>query len=49
MIDAVEARAPDGFDDIEQVMPFAERGAYMNEYVRRAGYARDQLQREAKA
>ena len=49
VIDAVEARAPDGFDDIEQVMPFAERGAYMNEYVRRAGYARDQLQREAKA
>jgi 2-polyprenyl-6-methoxyphenol hydroxylase-like FAD-dependent oxidoreductase len=39
VIDAVEARAPDGFADIEAVMPYSEREAIMSGYARRAGYA----------
>jgi 2-polyprenyl-6-methoxyphenol hydroxylase-like FAD-dependent oxidoreductase len=45
VIDAVEARAPDGFADIEQVMSRAERQAFMTGYAERAGFSVAQLAR----
>jgi 5-methylphenazine-1-carboxylate 1-monooxygenase len=39
VIDAVEALAPDGFDDVEQVLPRSEREAIVGGYARRAGFA----------
>jgi 2-polyprenyl-6-methoxyphenol hydroxylase-like FAD-dependent oxidoreductase/quercetin dioxygenase-like cupin family protein len=39
VIDAVEALAPDGFDDIEAVLPHAEREAIVRGYARKAGFA----------
>ncbi len=35
VIDAVEARAPDGFDDVENVLSYAEREAIVRGYARR--------------
>jgi 5-methylphenazine-1-carboxylate 1-monooxygenase len=49
VIDAVEARAPDGFADIEAVMPYSEREAIMTGYARRAGYARAEINQPDKA
>lgn len=39
VIDAVEALAPDGFDDVEQVLPHSEREAIVRGYARKAGFA----------
>ncbi len=39
VIDAVEARAPDGFDDIEAVLSHAEREAIVRGYAQKAGFA----------
>jgi 2-polyprenyl-6-methoxyphenol hydroxylase-like FAD-dependent oxidoreductase/quercetin dioxygenase-like cupin family protein len=39
VIDAVEALAPDGFDDVEAVLPRAEREAIVRGYARKAGFA----------
>ncbi len=39
VIDAVEALAPDGFDDVEQVLPHAEREAIVRGYAKKAGFA----------
>lgn len=39
VIDAVEALAPDGFDDVDAVLPHAEREAIVRGYARRAGFA----------
>jgi 5-methylphenazine-1-carboxylate 1-monooxygenase len=39
VIDAVEARAPDGFDDVEAVLPYAEREAIVRGYAKTAGFA----------
>jgi 5-methylphenazine-1-carboxylate 1-monooxygenase len=39
VIDAVEARAPDGFHDIEAVLSHAEREAIVRGYARKAGFA----------
>jgi 2-polyprenyl-6-methoxyphenol hydroxylase-like FAD-dependent oxidoreductase/quercetin dioxygenase-like cupin family protein len=39
VIDAVEALAPDGFDDVEAVLPHAEREAIVRGYARKAGFA----------
>ena len=39
VIDAVEARAPDGFDDIESVLSHAEREAIVRGYAQKAGFA----------
>ncbi len=39
VIDAVEALAPDGFDDIEKVLPHAEREAIVRGYAQKAGFA----------
>jgi 2-polyprenyl-6-methoxyphenol hydroxylase-like FAD-dependent oxidoreductase/quercetin dioxygenase-like cupin family protein len=39
VIDAVEALAPDGFDDVEQVLPHLEREAIVRGYAKKAGFA----------
>jgi 2-polyprenyl-6-methoxyphenol hydroxylase-like FAD-dependent oxidoreductase len=43
VIDAVEELAPDGFDDIERVLPFAEREAIVRGYAAKAGFAKEQV------
>jgi 5-methylphenazine-1-carboxylate 1-monooxygenase len=45
VIDVVEARAPDGFTDIEAVASYAERQAIVRGYASMAGYAREQVNR----
>jgi len=45
VIDVVEARAPDGFTDIEAVASRAERQAIVRGYASMAGYAREQVNR----
>jgi 5-methylphenazine-1-carboxylate 1-monooxygenase len=39
VIDAVEALAPEGFDDVEAVLSHAEREAIVRGYARKAGFA----------
>jgi 2-polyprenyl-6-methoxyphenol hydroxylase-like FAD-dependent oxidoreductase/quercetin dioxygenase-like cupin family protein len=39
VIDAVEALAPDGFDDIDAVLAYSEREAIVRGYARKAGFA----------
>jgi 2-polyprenyl-6-methoxyphenol hydroxylase-like FAD-dependent oxidoreductase/quercetin dioxygenase-like cupin family protein len=39
VIDAVEALAPDGFEDVETVLSYAEREAIVRGYARKAGFA----------
>jgi 2-polyprenyl-6-methoxyphenol hydroxylase-like FAD-dependent oxidoreductase len=41
VIDLVEARAPDGFDDIEAVLPYQERERVVRGYASLAGFAAD--------
>jgi 2-polyprenyl-6-methoxyphenol hydroxylase-like FAD-dependent oxidoreductase len=43
VIDVVEARAPDGFDDIDKVASYAERKMIVRGYASLAGYATDQV------
>ncbi|HEX8167698.1 MAG TPA: flavin-dependent oxidoreductase [Beijerinckiaceae bacterium] len=43
VIDAVEALAPEGFSDIEAVLPFAEREAIVRGYAQKAGFAKEQV------
>jgi 2-polyprenyl-6-methoxyphenol hydroxylase-like FAD-dependent oxidoreductase len=43
VIDAVEARAPHGFDDIDKVLSYVEREAIVRGYARLAGFAPEQL------
>jgi 5-methylphenazine-1-carboxylate 1-monooxygenase len=45
VIDLVEARAPEGFDDIETVATYAEREAIVRGYAAIAGYAQKQVSR----
>ncbi|QIG50504.1 flavin-dependent oxidoreductase [Nordella sp. HKS 07] len=45
VIDMVEARAPDGFDDIDKVASYAEREAIVRGYASMAGYASEQVNR----
>jgi 2-polyprenyl-6-methoxyphenol hydroxylase-like FAD-dependent oxidoreductase len=45
VIDLIEARAPDGFDDVEAVADFAEREAVVRGYASMAGYGREQVNR----
>lgn len=45
VIDLVEARAPDGFDDLEAIASFAERKAIVRGYAVTAGYSREQVNR----
>lgn len=39
VIDAVEALEPDGFDDIEAVLPHAERERIVHGYAKASGFA----------
>lgn len=45
VIDAIEALAPSGFDDIESVMPYAQREAIVRTYAGKAGFAPEQVRR----
>jgi 2-polyprenyl-6-methoxyphenol hydroxylase-like FAD-dependent oxidoreductase len=47
VIDAVEARAPDGFTDIDAVLSYEERKAIVRGYAATAGFAREQVNRAA--
>jgi 5-methylphenazine-1-carboxylate 1-monooxygenase len=49
VIDAVEARAPDGFTNIDDVLSFEQRKAIVRGYAATAGFAREQVNRPAKA
>ena len=49
VIDAVEARAPEGFSNIEDVLSFEHRKAIVRGYAATAGFAREQVNRPAKA
>lgn len=45
VIDLIEARAPEGFDDIDAIASFAEREAIVRGYASMAGYSREQVNR----
>jgi 2-polyprenyl-6-methoxyphenol hydroxylase-like FAD-dependent oxidoreductase len=45
VIDLVEARAPEGFDDLDAVASCAERESIVRGYASLAGYAQDQVNR----
>jgi 5-methylphenazine-1-carboxylate 1-monooxygenase len=47
VIDAVEARAPDGFSNIDDVLTFEQRKAIVRGYASVAGFARDQVNKAA--
>ena len=49
VIDAVEQRAPDGFDNIDAVLSFEERKAIVRGYASTAGFAQAQVNRPDKA
>jgi 2-polyprenyl-6-methoxyphenol hydroxylase-like FAD-dependent oxidoreductase len=49
VIDAVEALAPDGFTDIDAVLPHEQRKAIVRGYAATAGFAREQVNRAAGA
>ena len=48
VIDLVEARAPNGFDDVEAVVSYAEREAIVRGYASMAGYSREQVNRRGR-
>jgi 5-methylphenazine-1-carboxylate 1-monooxygenase len=47
VIDAVEARAPDGFSNIDDVLTFEQRKAIVRGYASSAGFAREQVNKAA--
>ena len=49
VIDAVEQRAPDGFANIDDVLPFEQRKAIVRGYARAAGFAQAQVNTAGKA
>lgn len=46
VIDAVEARAPDGFDNIEAVLTYEQRKAIVRGYAAKAGFAKEQVNKQ---
>src|SRR5262245_5494918 len=48
VIDAVEELAPDGFSNIDDVLPYEQRKAIVRGYASTAGFAREQVNRPAK-
>jgi 5-methylphenazine-1-carboxylate 1-monooxygenase len=48
VIDVIEERAPDGFDDIDEVASHAERKAIVRGYASLAGYAKHQVNARAR-
>jgi 5-methylphenazine-1-carboxylate 1-monooxygenase len=49
VIDEVERRAPDGFDNIDALLPHAEREAIVKGYAKLAGFAKEQVNKAAHA
>jgi 2-polyprenyl-6-methoxyphenol hydroxylase-like FAD-dependent oxidoreductase len=49
VIDVLEARAPDGFEDVEAVASHAEREAIVRGYAAMAGFAREQVNAPGRA
>jgi 2-polyprenyl-6-methoxyphenol hydroxylase-like FAD-dependent oxidoreductase len=49
VIDAVEQRAPDGFTNIDDVLPYEHRKAIVRGYASTAGFAREQVNKAGKA
>ena len=49
VIDAVEQRAPDGFANIDDVLPFEQRKAIVRGYASTAGFAQSQVNKAGKA
>src|SRR6202043_2051854 len=47
VIDAVEARAPDGFSNIEDVLSFEQRKAIVRGYASKAGFTREPVNKAA--
>ena len=47
VIDAVEARAPDGFANVDDVLSFEDRKAIVRGYASSAGFAREQVNKAA--
>ena len=47
VIDAVEERAPDGFSNVDDVLPFEQRKAIVRGYASTAGFAREQVNKAA--
>jgi 5-methylphenazine-1-carboxylate 1-monooxygenase len=47
VIDAVEERAPDGFSNIDDVLPFEQRKAIVRGYASTAGFTPEQVNRAA--
>ena len=47
VIDAIEARAPDGFSNIDDVMSYEERKAIVRGYASTAGFAKTQVNKAA--
>jgi 5-methylphenazine-1-carboxylate 1-monooxygenase len=47
VIDAVEALAPEGFSDIDAVLPFERRKAIVRGYASTAGFTREQVNKAA--
>lgn len=43
VLDLVEARAPNGFDDVEDIISYAERAAIADKYKALAGFDKDSL------
>ncbi len=48
VIDAVEERAPDGFDNIDNVLSYEERKAIVRGYASKAGFAKEQVNKPGK-
>lgn len=49
VIDMIEARAPEGFDDIDRVASRAERESVVRGYASMAGFTREQVNRQGTA
>jgi 2-polyprenyl-6-methoxyphenol hydroxylase-like FAD-dependent oxidoreductase len=49
VIDAVDARAPNGFNNIDDVLTFEQRKAIVRGYASTAGFAKEQVNTAAKA
>ncbi|HEY2183963.1 MAG TPA: flavin-dependent oxidoreductase [Xanthobacteraceae bacterium] len=47
VIDAVEERAPEGFSNVDDVLPFEQRKAIVRGYASTAGFAREQVNKAA--
>src|SRR5262245_4945400 len=45
VIDLIESRAPDGFNDVDVIASFAERQTIVRGYAAMAGYSREQVNR----